>query len=75
MMHKTRTFEKTPEEIKKALKIEGDRKRYLDNQYEVRKAKICWTYSDKFWRNDVDFIDGKCYYKGKEVEIRYLVWT
>lgn len=75
MMHKTRTFEKTPEEIKKALKIEEDRKRYLDNQYEVRKAKIRWTYSDKFWRNDVDFIDGKCYYKGKEVEIRYLVWT
>ena len=74
-MHKTRTFEKTPEEIKKALKIEEDRKRYLDNQYEVRKAKICWTYSDTFWRNDVDFIDGKCYYKGKEVEIRYLVWT
>ena len=37
---------------------------------EVRKAKICWTYSNDFWRNDVDFIDGKCYYKGKEVEIK-----
>ena len=37
---------------------------------EVRKAKICWTYSNDFWRNDIDFIDGKCYYKGKEVEIK-----
>ena len=37
---------------------------------EVKKAKICWTYSNDFWRNDVDFIDGKCYYKGKEVEIK-----
>lgn len=26
--HKSRTFEKTPEEIKKALKIEKDRKKY-----------------------------------------------
>ena len=26
--HKSRTFEKTPEEIKKALKIEEDRKKY-----------------------------------------------
>nr|DAJ16819.1 MAG TPA: hypothetical protein [Siphoviridae sp. ctEy724] len=36
----------------------------------IRKAKICWTYSNNFWRNDIDFIDGKCYYKGKEVEIK-----
>lgn len=26
--HKSRTFEKTPEEIKRALKIEKDRKKY-----------------------------------------------
>lgn len=37
--HKTRTFEKTPEEIKKALKIEEDRKRYLDNQRKKKKRK------------------------------------
>ena len=36
----------------------------------LRKFKVCQTYSNDFWRNDVDFIDGKCYYKGKEVEIR-----
>lgn len=35
-----------------------------------RKLKVCQTYSTDFWRNDIDFIDGKCYYKGKEVEIR-----
>ena len=35
-----------------------------------RKIKICRTYSTDFWRNDIDFIDGKCYYKGKEVEIK-----
>ena len=35
-----------------------------------RKSRICLTYSDKFWRKDVDFIDGKCYYKGKEVEVK-----
>lgn len=35
-----------------------------------RKLKICKTYSTDFWRNDIDFIDGKCYYKGKEVEIK-----
>ena len=35
--HKTRTFEKTPEEIKKALKIEEDRKRYLDNHKKKTK--------------------------------------
>nr|DAD69472.1 MAG TPA: hypothetical protein [Myoviridae sp. ctqMr7] len=35
----------------------------------IRKIKICRTYSNDFWRNDIDFIDGKCYYKGKEVEI------
>ena len=41
-------------------------------EYEdaYRKSRICLTYSDKFWRKDVDFIDGKCYYKGKEVEIK-----
>lgn len=37
--HKTRTFEKTPEEIKKALKIEEDRKRYLDNQQKNKRKK------------------------------------
>ena len=37
---------------------------------KFRKAKICLTYSNDFWRNDVDFIDGKCYYEGKEVEIK-----
>lgn len=36
----------------------------------LRKSRICQTYSNDFWRNDVDFIDGKCYYKGKEVEIK-----
>lgn len=36
----------------------------------IRKIKICRTYSNDFWRNDIDFIDGKCYYKGKEVEIK-----
>lgn len=36
----------------------------------LRKIKICKTYSNDFWRNDIDFIDGKCYYKGKEVEIK-----
>ena len=35
--HKTRTFEKIPEEIKKALKIEEDRKRYLDNHKKKTK--------------------------------------
>ena len=35
-----------------------------------RKIKVCRTYSNDFWRNDIDFIDGKCYYKGKEVEIK-----
>jgi len=35
--HKTRTFEKTSEEIKKALKIEEDRKRYLDNHKKKTK--------------------------------------
>lgn len=35
-----------------------------------RRIRICKTYSTDFWRNDVDFIDGKCYYKGKEVEIK-----
>ena len=36
----------------------------------ARKIRICQTYSNDFWRNDIDFIDGKCYYKGKEVEIK-----
>lgn len=36
----------------------------------LRKIKICRTYSNDFWRNDIEFIDGKCYYKGKEVEIK-----
>lgn len=36
----------------------------------LRKIKIFRTYSNDFWRNDIDFIDGKCYYKGKEVEIK-----
>lgn len=35
-----------------------------------RKIKICQGYSNDFWRNDIDFIDGKCYYKGKEIEIK-----
>lgn len=30
--HKARTFEKTPEEINKALKIEEDRKKYSTKQ-------------------------------------------
>lgn len=37
--HKIRTFEKTPEEIKKALKIEKDRKRYLGNQWKKKMKK------------------------------------
>ena len=37
--HKTRTFEKTSEEIKKALKIVEDRKRYLDNQQKRKGRK------------------------------------
>ena len=41
-----------------------------DYEDAYRKSRICLTYSDKFWRKDVDFIDGKCYYKGKEVEIK-----
>ena len=36
----------------------------------IRKIKVCRTYSNDFWRNDIDFIDGKYYYKGKEVEIK-----
>ena len=36
----------------------------------TRRIRICKTYSNDFWRNDIDFIDGKCYYKGKEVEIK-----
>lgn len=37
--HETRTFEKASEEIKKALKIEEDRKRYLDNQQKNKRKK------------------------------------
>lgn len=37
--HKMRTFKKTPEEINKALKIEEDRKRYLDNQQKKKRKK------------------------------------
>ena len=37
--HKSRTFEKTPEEINKALRIEEDRKRYLDNQQKKKRKK------------------------------------
>lgn len=35
--HKSRTFEKTPEEIKKALKIEKDRKKYSTKQKKKTK--------------------------------------
>ena len=35
--HKSRTFEKTPEEIKKALKTEKDRKKYLAKQTKKTK--------------------------------------
>jgi len=27
-------------------------------------------FKSKNIKNDIDFIDGKCYYKGKEVEIK-----
>ena len=37
---------------------------------EQKHIRICRTYSNDFWQNDIDFIDGKCYYKGKEVEIK-----
>lgn len=37
--HKSRTFEKTPEEINKALRIEEDRRRYLDNQQKKKRKK------------------------------------
>ena len=36
---KSRTFEQTPEEIKKALKIEKDRKKYLDSQQKKKREK------------------------------------
>lgn len=41
-----------------------------DNADMKKRIRICKTYSTDFWRNDIDFIDGKCYYKGKEVEIK-----
>ena len=40
--HKTRTFKKTPEEIKKALKIEEDRKIYLDNWQKKKRKDNKW---------------------------------
>lgn len=36
----------------------------------LRKVRVCRNYSNDFWRRDIEFIDGKCYYKGKEVEIK-----
>jgi hypothetical protein len=38
--HKSRTFEKTPEEIKKALKIEEDRKKYSTKQNKKTKKGV-----------------------------------
>lgn len=35
-----------------------------------RKIKICYTFSDNFWKSDVEFIDGKCYYKGELKDIK-----
>ena len=35
--HKSRTFEKTPEEIKRALKIEKNRKKYSAKQNKKTK--------------------------------------
>lgn len=35
--HKSRTFEKTPEEIKKALKVEKDRKKHSAKQNKKTK--------------------------------------
>lgn len=35
-----------------------------------RKIKICYTFSDNFWKSDVEFIDGKCYYKGGLKDIK-----
>lgn len=35
--HKSRTFEKTPEEIKKALKIEKNRKKYSTKRNKKTK--------------------------------------
>lgn len=37
--HKIRTFKETPEEIKKALKIAKDQKRYLYNQQKKKTKK------------------------------------
>lgn len=37
--HKIRTFKKIPEEIKKALKIVKDQKRYLYNQQKKKIKK------------------------------------
>lgn len=37
--HKIRTFKETPEEIKKALKIVKDQKRYLYNQQKKKIKK------------------------------------
>lgn len=57
---------KMADNISKATS-ETNSKEYEDM---YRKSRICLTYSDKFWRRDVDFINGKCYYKGKEVEVK-----
>lgn len=51
--------------------IEAIRNRQPEHSVDMkRKIKICQSYSNDFWRNDIDFIDSKCYYKGKEVEIK-----
>lgn len=59
-------FMKMADNISKGVS-ETSSKEYKDM---YRKSRICLTYSDKFWRKDVAFIDGKCYYKGKEVEVK-----
>ena len=41
--HKSRTFEKTPEEIEKALKIEKDRKQHLAKQTKKMKKGTAVT--------------------------------
>ena len=47
--HKTRTFEKTPEEIKKALKIEEDRKKILKQSAEKEKKERTINGRNKRW--------------------------
>ena len=41
--HKSRTFEKTPEEIKRALKIEEDRKKYSAKRNKKTKKGTAVT--------------------------------